>query len=92
MFTPAATLKSSPAMWMPTPVPPEPKFILPGRDFASATSCFTDFAGTLGCTSSTYGAAATWEIATRSFCGSYGVLGLRWGTMASGPEKPNSSV
>jgi len=40
-------------MWMPTPTPPDEKFILPGRALASATSSFTDFAGTLGWTSNT---------------------------------------
>ncbi len=54
-------------MWMPVPTPPEAKLSLPGRDFASATSSLTDFAGTPGFTSSTYGADATSDTGVKSF-------------------------
>ena len=42
----------------------------PGLLFASATNSFTDFAGTLGCTTSTSGVDAIQLIGARSFTGS----------------------
>ena len=92
ILTPAATLNSSPAICMPTPVPPEAKLSLPGCDFAKSINSFTDFTGRLGCTSSTYGADAAKVIGVKSLLVSYGADFTRCGTIASGPEKPINSV
>ncbi|MNC88198.1 hypothetical protein D3C83_39900 [compost metagenome] len=67
MLIPAMDLNSSPDRCVPDPLPPDAKLICPGLDFASATSSFTDFAGTAGLTIRTYGADATRVTGAKSF-------------------------
>ena len=52
MTMPAMYLNISPARWAPDPMPADAKLNLPGLAFACATSCFTDVAGSDGCTAS----------------------------------------
>ena len=49
-FAPAIKFSNSPARCSVLPLPAEPKVSCPGRAFASATSSFTDFTGSDGCT------------------------------------------
>ena len=59
MSTPAMLLNSSTARWVTEPLPAEPKRNWPGRAFASAMNSCTDFAGNVGCTTTTYETPAT---------------------------------
>ena len=57
--TPVSVLNNSPARCAGEPAPPEPKFRLDGLALASAIMSCTDFTGTFGFTTSTFGPAAT---------------------------------
>jgi len=52
------------------PLPDDPKLIWPGCALASAMSCFTDFTGSDGCTTTTQGASPTRVTAAKSVKGS----------------------
>jgi hypothetical protein len=52
------------------PGPPTAKLSSPGRDLASPMSCFTDFTGIDGCTTSVLGARSTRLIGAKSLMGS----------------------
>jgi hypothetical protein len=54
-LTPAIVLNISPEMCCDVPVPAEPNEYLSGFAFSSAMNSCTFCAGTLGCTSSTFG-------------------------------------
>ncbi len=83
MSTPVAALNISPLMcdWM--PLPPDPKFSCPGFAFASAMSSATVFAGTEGCTTSTWPALATIDTGAKSAMGSKPRRLYRCGLVAS---------
>ena len=53
MLTPAISLNSSPAMWMPVPTPAEAKFSLPGLALACAISSGMVLTGSAGLTTTT---------------------------------------
>ena len=63
-------LNSSPEMCCEVPMPAEPKLYLSGLALSSATSSRTFVAGTLGCTSSTFGCEAYIVIGSKLFTGS----------------------
>jgi hypothetical protein len=60
-------------------VPAEPYESLPGFAFASATSCFSVFAGTDGCTAIPVGTTVITAIGAKSRSGSYPTLGSATG-------------
>jgi hypothetical protein len=71
---PATDLKSSPDRWFDVPWPKDAKSSLPGCDLARATSSFTFFAGTSGCTTRMFGTEATSVIGAKSFSASNGMF------------------
>ncbi len=70
IFTPAITLKSSPARCGVLPLPEPAKPISPGRDFAAAISSGTECTASDGCTTSTLGPSAMRLTGSKSFSGS----------------------
>ena len=64
---PAASLNFSALIWVPLPVPAEPKFSCPGFCLASAISSATDLTPTVGATTSTFGCPASGTTSTKSF-------------------------
>ena len=72
MSTFAVSLKSSAAMWPELPTPCDAYVRSPFLALASATSSFTDFAGSAGCITSTFGAVPIRMTGLKSFTGSYG--------------------
>lgn len=71
---PARIFSISPARWLEVAVPDEAIDSMPGFAFASATSSATAFAGTDGCTSSTFGIDTTCATGAKS-PGAYGSFG-----------------
>src|SRR5258708_31747668 len=65
--TPVIILNISPAIWSEVPLPEAAKLSLPGLLFASAMNSATDFAGTEGFTTMTFGMRAIIAVAARSF-------------------------
>ncbi|MNT99502.1 hypothetical protein D3C72_2423640 [compost metagenome] len=66
MRTPAMALKSSPARWVPPPVPDELKESFPGFCFAYAINSLTVFTGSEALTTSTMGNTAAMPTGTKS--------------------------
>ena len=56
------------------PMPGEPKLSLPGCALASATNSFSVFASTFGCTTSSIGISATFEIGMNAVSASNGIF------------------
>src|SRR5260221_622460 len=63
--TPVIILNISPAIWSEVPLPEAAKLSLPGLLFASAMNSATDFAGTEGFTTMTFGMRAIIAVAAR---------------------------
>ena len=76
---PATILSNSPDKCGELPLPPDAKFIVFGFALAMATSSFTDFAGTDGCTTRMFGCETTSETGAKSFTVSNGNLLIRLG-------------
>src|SRR5829696_3337408 len=90
--TPVIDLNNSPARWPGAPAPLEENVSAPRLAFASAINSLTVFAGTEGCSASTFGTVATAVIGAKSFCTSYGSFSYRLGTIVSGAPDPISRV
>jgi hypothetical protein len=75
-FTPAMWLNMIAARKFEVPTPPTEKLSSPGLDFASAMSCFADFTGIDGWTTSTLGALSSSVIGAKSLIGSYDVFSM----------------
>jgi hypothetical protein len=67
ILTPVIIMNISADMWIDVPLPEDAKLILPGLLFARAMNSATDFAGTEGLTSMTFGTRAIMATGTRSF-------------------------
>ena len=74
MSTFASDLKSSPARCPALPLLPDANESLPGLAFARAINSATEFAGTDGLSTSTFGVTATSVTGAKSFSASYGIL------------------
>src|SRR5688500_2585711 len=76
---PASCANSTAAMWLVVAVPEDAYESWPGRDLARRISSGTDFTGTEGCTTSTFGTVATSATPVKSPSVSYGSAGYRLG-------------
>jgi hypothetical protein len=67
-LTPAMVLRSSPARWLPEPLPAHPKVICPGLAFAIETSWRRSFIGEFAAVTIMSGTVVTKELLINEVC------------------------